>query len=128
MQLAAAAYTQAGGGHEGCKAPHNSLVERPKEDWGTRLGTKSGDTHERYLPKTARGALTDEDYRPTTAAKRRDARRGRQHSWQPPDVAEKAARYRDAGAREPTKAALMAQARRRGIPGRSSSSAPARWR
>ena len=118
-QLAVAAYKKAGGGYEGRKDPHNSLAEWTKEEWGTNSGAKSGDTHERYLPKAARDALTDEEYRRTTAAKRRDTRLGRQHSAQPADIAEKTARYRDAGAHEPTKAALMAEARRRDIPGRS---------
>lgn len=118
-QLAVAAYKKAGGGYEGRKDPHNSLAEWTKEEWGTKSGAKSGDTHERYLPKAAREAITDDEYRRTTAAKRRDTRRGRQHSAQPADVAAKTARYRDGGDREPTKADLMAEARRRGIAGRS---------
>lgn len=118
-QLAVAAYKKAGGGYEGRKDPHNSLAEWTKEDWGTKSGAKSGDTHERYLPKAARDALSDEEYDRTTAAKQRDAKRGRQHSMQPADVAAKTAPHRDAGRREPTKAGLLAEARRRGIPGRS---------
>ena len=76
-QLAVAEYKKAGGGYEGRKDPHNSLHEWSEEEWGTRSGAKSGDTHERYLPKKARAALTDDEYRRTTAAKRKD-RQGRQ--------------------------------------------------
>ena len=84
-------------------------------------GAKPG-SGERYLPKRAREALSDEEYRATSDKKRRDLQRGRQHSRQPRRIAEKTARYRDGGTgerREPTKADLYEEARRRDLPGRS---------
>ena len=94
-QLAVAAYKKAGGGYEGRKDPHNSLHEWSEEDWGTESGQKSGETHERYLPKKAREALSDEEYARTTAKKRADTKKGKQFSAQPKDVAAKAKPYRD---------------------------------
>jgi hypothetical protein len=117
-QLATQEYKKAGGGYEGKKDPHNSLTEWGKEEWGTKSGKKSGDTHERYLPKKAREALSDEEYKRTTAKKRADTRKGKQHSSQPEDVAAKTAPYRG-GKGEATKAELMAEARKKDIPGRS---------
>ena len=51
-------------------------------------------TGERYLPRKAREALTDEEYARSTAKKRAAARKGQQFSKQPKDVAAKTARYR----------------------------------
>jgi hypothetical protein len=79
-QLAVQEYKKRGGGYAGRKDPHNHLVEWGKEEWGTKSGKPSGETHERYLPKAAREALTDEEYKRTTAAKRRDSRKGKQFS------------------------------------------------
>ena len=117
-QLAVAEYKKRGGGYEGRKDPHNHLVEWGEEEWGTKSGKPSGETHERYLPKAAREALTDEEYKRTTAAKKRDAKKGKQFSAQPEDVAKKVARYRG-GPGEATKAELLERAKKRGIPGRS---------
>jgi hypothetical protein len=58
----------------------------------------------------------------TSDKKRRDLQRGRQHSRQPKGIAEKTARCRDGGTgerREPTKADLYHEAKRRHLPGRS---------
>lgn len=122
-QMAVQEYKKRGGGYKGERDPHNSLHEWTEEDWGTGSGRKSGDTHERYLPKAAREALTDEEYRRTTAKKRADARQGRQHSAQPKDVAKKSAHYRDGHAGNgATKAELYERAKKRDIPGRSSMS------
>ena len=118
-QMAVQEYKKRGGKYEGKKDPHNHLAEWTKEEWGTKSGKPSGDTHERYLPKKAREALTDEEYKRTTAKKRADAKKGHQHSAQPADVAKKTAPYRKGESKEPTKADLMAEARRRDIPGRS---------
>jgi hypothetical protein len=118
-QLAVAEYKKAGGGYRGKKDPHNHLVEWTKEDWGTKSGKDSGETGERYLPKAAREALSDEEYKRTTAKKRADTRKGKQFSAQPADVATKVARARGGGM---TKADLMEQARKQGIKGRSSMS------
>ncbi|UFN51248.1 hypothetical protein LPC08_11885 [Roseomonas sp. OT10] len=97
-QLAVAEYKKAGGGYEGAKSPGNSLAAWTKEDWGTRSGRPSGETGERYLPRKAREALSDEAYDRSTARKRRDTKAGRQFSAQPADVAAKASRARKGAA------------------------------
>lgn len=114
-QMAVAEYKKRGGKYEGKKDPHNSLHEWTEEDWGTASGKKSGDTHERYLPKAAREALSDEEYRRTTARKRADTKQGKQFSAQPKDVAAKVKPYRD----HATKAELYEMAKKRDLPGRS---------
>lgn len=114
-QLAVAEYTKRGGGYVGRRDPDNSLHRWTAEEWGTRSGAPSSATHERYLPKAARAALSDDEYARTTARKRADTRAGRQFSAQPADVVKKTAPFRD----HRTKAELYAQARKRGIPGRS---------
>lgn len=116
-QLAVREYKRRGGGYAGPKRRDDGLTRWTAEDWGTRSGGRSRDTGERYLPKAAREALTDDEHRRTTARKRADARRGRQFSRQPADVARKAARHRGAGG--PTRAELHERARREGVRGRS---------
>ena len=71
-QLLKAAYEREGGGYLGEKDPHNHLVEWTEEKWGTKSGGESLETGERYLPKAAREAMSDEEYARTTAAKKRD--------------------------------------------------------
>jgi hypothetical protein len=114
-QMAVVEYKRRGGGYKGKKDPHNHLHEWTEEEWGTKSGRKSGETHERYLPKKAREALSDEEYKRTTAKKRADTRKGKQHSAQPADVADKSRPYRD----HRTKADLYAEAKKRDVPGRS---------
>lgn len=114
-QLAVVEYKRQGGGYVGRKDPHNSLHEWTEEDWGTKSGKPSGETHERYLPKEAREALSDEEYARSTAKKRADTRQGKQFSAQPQDVANKTRRYRD----HRTKAQLYAEAKKRDLAGRS---------
>ena len=76
----------------------NSLDSWTKEDWGTKSGKNSTQgkkaTGERYLPKTARENLTDEEYNRSSAKKRAAARKGQQFSKQPKDVAKKTSKYR----------------------------------
>jgi hypothetical protein len=115
-QLAVAEYKKAGGGYRGKKDPHNHLAEWTREEWGTKSGKESGETGERYLPKKAREALSDGEYKRTTAKKRADERKGKQFSAQPADIARKTASARQG---EPTKSSLMAEARKKGIKGRS---------
>ncbi|MBI0474720.1 hypothetical protein D9601_05010 [Sphingomonas sp. MA1305] len=114
-QMAVAEYKKRGGGYKGGKDPHNSLHEWTEEDWGTKSGVESGKTGERYLPKKAREALSDEDYARTTAKKRADTRKGKQFSAQPDDIADKARPYRD----HRSKANLYEEAKKRDIKGRS---------
>lgn len=115
-QLAVAEYKRRGGGYVGRKDADNALRQWTAEDWGTGSGKPSGETGERYLPKRARAALSDQEYARTTARKRADTRQGRQFSAQPADVAAKTRPFRD----HRTKAELYAEARRRDLPGRSS--------
>lgn len=117
-QMAVAEYKKRGGGYVGERDSDNSLHEWSEEDWGTKSGEKSGDTHERYLPKKAREALSDEEYKRTTAKKRADTKQGKQFSAQPKDVANKVKPYRD----HRTKADLYAEAKKRDIAGRSTMS------
>ena len=115
-QLAVAEYKKAGGGYEGGKSASNHLSQWTKEEWGTKSGGESLETGERYLPKAAREAMTDEEYARTTEAKRHDLAEGKQFSAQPEDIAAKASRVRH---HEETKEDLMARAKARGIKGRS---------
>ena len=115
-QLAVQAYKKAGGGYVGDHPDaDNSLRQWGEEEWGTKSGEKSADTGERYLPKKAREALSQDEYDRTTAKKRADTKRGKQHSAQPEDVAEKTRPFRD----HRTKADLYAEAKKRDVKGRS---------
>ncbi len=127
-QMAVQDYKEEGGGYEGKKSSDNHLKQWTDEEWGTQSGRKSGETGERYLPKAARETLSDDEYKRSTAKKRADSAKGKQHSKQPKDVAKKAAAARKAspkaGSRDngPTKAELMRKARAKNIPGRSTMS------
>lgn len=98
-QLAVQEYKKAGGGYRGGKSADNSLDKWTKEEWGTRSGKPSGKTGERYPPKRARETLSRSEHDRTTAKKRADTRKGRQHSAQPKDVARKTAAARKAPAK-----------------------------
>ncbi len=80
------------------KASQKSLKKWTKEEWGTKSGKNSTQgkkaTGERYLPKSAREALTDKEYAATTAAKRKGKAAGKQHVKQPAKIAKKTAPYR----------------------------------
>jgi hypothetical protein len=122
-QLAVQEYRRRGGGYRGRKPKDTSLEQWTDEEWGTKSGRKSLESGERYLPKRAREALSDEEYRATSDKKRRDLQSGRHHSRQPLRIAEKTARHRrgETGGerREPTKSELYEEARRSDLPGRS---------
>jgi hypothetical protein len=121
-QFAVQEYKQRGGGYAGEKRADNNLQQWTDEDWGTKSGRKSGRTGERYLPRKAREALSDEEYARTTNQKRKDSAKGKQFSAQPEDVRRKTAKYRHGGKSDggaATKAELYEQAKRRDIPGRS---------
>ena len=98
MQLAVKYYKSSGGTYSGGKKPSNKLSKWSKQDWGTKSGKPStvgkGATGERYLPKTARQALSAREYAATTAKKRRDTKAGKQFSRQPLKIAQKTAKYR----------------------------------
>ena len=76
------------------KASQRSLDNWTGEKWGTKSGKPSLKTGERYLPKAAREALTDEEYARTSRKKRKGMRKGKQHVKQPKKIAEKTAKYR----------------------------------
>jgi len=76
------------------KKSQRSLRSWTKQDWGTKSGKKSSETGERYLPKAARDALTPAEYAATSRKKRKDTKRGKQHSRQPKRIARKTRVYR----------------------------------
>ena len=88
------------------KASQKSLDNWTDEKWGTKSGKPSLKTGERYLPKAAREALTDEEYARTSRKKRAGMRKGKQHVKQPKKIAEKTANYR-------SKKSLLKKARKR---------------
>jgi hypothetical protein len=119
-QLATAEYKKAGGGYEGKKSRDNHLSQWTREDWGTKSGKRSKETGERYLPKKARESMTDNEYAETTAKKRADTAKGKQHSRQPAAAARKsaAARKGSDGSRAPARrAAAKRDAPARGATG-----------
>jgi hypothetical protein len=71
-----------------------SLDRWTKQKWGTKSGKKSSETGERYLPDAAIKALSDAEYAATTRKKRKDTKKGKQHSKQPKKVAKKTKAYR----------------------------------
>ena len=75
-----------------------SLKNWGKEEWGTKSGKNSTQgkkaTGERYLPKRARAALSAKEYAASSAKKRADTKKGKQHSKQPSKIAKKTARHR----------------------------------
>lgn len=77
-----------------------SLRAWTKQKWRTKSGKPSTQgseaTGERYLPEKAIKALSNEEYRRTTAKKRAARRAGKQFSKQPKSIAEKTRAYRRA--------------------------------
>lgn len=122
-QMATTEYKKKGGGYAGAKAKDNHLKQWTEEKWDTKSGKESGETGERYLPKKARETLSDDEYARSTAKKRADDAKGKQHSAQPKDVARKASSARrSAHSDGPTKAELLKRAKAKDIKGRSSMS------
>jgi|TARA_Y100000816_G_scaffold281897_1_gene256946 hypothetical protein len=76
------------------RAPQRSLKNWGKQKWRTKSGKKSSVTGERYLPSAAIKTLSSAEYAATTAAKRRDKKRGKQFSKQPKKIAAKTRRFR----------------------------------
>jgi len=98
-QLLAQEYKKSGGGYSGPKtSKQKSLSKWTKEEWGTKSGKSSTQgskaTGERYLPKKAREALSKEEYKKTSDAKRKGTAQGKQFVKQPKTIAKKTARYR----------------------------------
>ncbi|MCA8880189.1 MAG: Rho termination factor N-terminal domain-containing protein [Rhodobacteraceae bacterium] len=113
-QMAVQEYKRRGGGYEedGLAQDETDLHRWTGEDWGTRSGAESGLTGERYLPRSIRMLLTEDEYRRSTRAKRRGTA---QAAAQPEDVRAKIARLRASG---PTRVILMERAADLGIAGR----------
>ncbi len=76
------------------KKSQRSLKAWTKQKWRTKSGKKSSKTGERYLPEQAIKDLTSAEYASTTAAKRKDKKKGKQHSRQPKKIASKTKSYR----------------------------------
>jgi len=98
-QLLALEYKKKGGGYSGSKTKkQKSLTKWTKEKWGTKSGKPSTQgpkaTGERYLPEKARKALSSKQYKATTTKKRMDAKKGKQFSKQPKNIAKITKRYR----------------------------------
>ena len=80
--------------YELMRAPQSSLKRWGKQKWRTKSGKKSSETGERYLPEAAIKSLSASEYAATTAAKRRDKKRGKQFSKQPESIMRKTRRFR----------------------------------
>jgi len=115
-QMAVQRYKTEGGGYKGRKAADNHLAQWTREEWGTKSGEASKETGERYLPKRARAALSDQEYTRTTAKKRADTAKGKQFSAQPAEIAAKTA---DARLAELPRTELMNRAAQHNVAGRS---------
>ena len=80
------------------KKSQKSLKKWTGEKWGTKSGKNSTQggkaTGERYLPKSAREALSKKEYAAMSKKKRADTKAGKQHSAQPKKIAKKTARHR----------------------------------
>lgn len=84
--LASKEYKKQGGTYVGKKEPEKGLAKWMSEKWRTKSGKPSLETGERFLPEKAIQALTSEQYKRTTAKKRRDTKKGKQFSEQPEDI------------------------------------------
>lgn len=82
------------------KKSQRSLKKWTAQNWTTKSGRNSTQgpnaSGERYLPESAIKALSDKEYAATTRKKRRDTKKGKQHSAQPKKVAKKTRRHRKA--------------------------------
>jgi hypothetical protein len=76
------------------RKPQQSLKNWGKQKWRTKSGKKSSETGERYLPAAAIKSLSAAEYARTTAAKRRDKKKGKQFSKQPKSIMAKTRRFR----------------------------------
>ena len=80
------------------KKTQRSLRAWTKQKWRTKSGKPSTQgskaTGERYLPEKVIKALSDSEYKATTAAKRRAVRRNKQVSKQPKKIASKTRSFR----------------------------------
>lgn len=92
--IASKNYKEAGGGYLGRKNYSKGLLKWMSEDWRTKSGRSSLETGERFLPAKAIEALSESEYKRTSAKKRRDLAAGKQFSRQPEDIQRKVDPYR----------------------------------
>ena len=76
------------------KKSQKSLKKWTKQKWLTKSGKPSGETGKSYLTDAAIKKLSAKEYAATTRKKRKDTKKGKQHSKQPKKVAKKTKRYR----------------------------------
>ena len=80
------------------KKSQKSLKKWTKQKWRTKSGKPSTQgskaTGERYLPEKAIKSLSSKEYAATTRKKRKDTKKGKQHSSQPKKVAKKTSKLR----------------------------------
>ena len=76
------------------KKSQRSLKAWTKQKWQTKSGKKSSETGERYLPEAAIKSLSPSEYAASTRKKRKDTKKGKQHSKQPKKIARKTRSYR----------------------------------
>ena len=80
------------------KKSQQSLKDWTKQKWRTKSGKPSTQgkkaTGERYLPEKAIKSLSAKEYAATSRKKRKDTKKGKQHSKQPKKIAKKTRSYR----------------------------------
>ena len=76
------------------KKSQRSLKAWTKQKWKTKSGKKSSETGERYLPEAAIKSLSPSEYAASSRKKRKDTKKGKQHSKQPKKIARKTRSYR----------------------------------
>ena len=76
------------------KKSQRSLKAWTKQKWRPKSGKKSSETGERYLPEAAIKSLSPSEYAASTRKKRKDTKKGKQHSKQPKKIARKTRSYR----------------------------------
>ena len=76
------------------KKSQRSLKAWTKQKWRTKSGKKSSETGERYLPEAANKSLSPSEYAASSRKKRKDTKKGKQHSKQPKKIARKTRSYR----------------------------------
>ena len=76
------------------KKSQRSLKAWTKQKWRTKSGKMSSETGERYLPEAAIKSLSPAEYAASTRKKRKDTKKGKQHSKQPKKIARKTRSYR----------------------------------
>ena len=83
------------------KKSQKSLKKWTKQKWRTKSGKPSTQgskaTGERYLPEKAIKSLSSKEYAATTRKKRKDTKKGKQHSSQSKKIAKKTRSYRKKG-------------------------------